>query len=114
MGDRSRFTKSERKELRRLSGLAYERELSRELNSLEEKFKQWRAGKITSFELEYLIHQFHNGIARKLWSFYTDGDNEIALRVAVNKGFILKTEISQGIIEKIREDYVINDREGHV
>ena len=54
--DKSRFTKLERKELRRLSGLAYgfanrkanhcpltyERELGKALMALEENFRQWR------------------------------------------------------------------------
>ena len=37
---------------------------------LEENFKLWRKSKITAFELNELIHKFHNGIARDLWSFY--------------------------------------------
>lgn len=96
------FTKLERKELRRLSGLAYERELARALESLEERFGEWRKNKITAFDLESFIHKFHNGIARKLWSFYTSGDSELAVAQAINKGIILKTEISAGILEKLR------------
>lgn len=36
----SRFTKFERKGLRRLAGLAYERELAKALEALEESFRQ--------------------------------------------------------------------------
>jgi len=36
-----RFTKLERKELKRLVGLAYERELAKSLESLGGDFKQW-------------------------------------------------------------------------
>jgi hypothetical protein len=38
---------------------------------------------------------------RKLWGFYTNGDNEFAVRRAVTKGSILKTEVSPAITEKI-------------
>jgi len=98
----SDFTKSERKELRKLAGLAYERELSKALGELEGKFKLWKKNKITAFELENLIHQFHNGIARKLWSFYANGDSELAIRQAIAKDIILKTEVKPSILEKIK------------
>ena len=37
--DKSRLTKSETKELRRLAGLTYERELAKALEALEENFR---------------------------------------------------------------------------
>ncbi len=61
----SRFTKLERKELRKVAGLAYEREFATALELLEENFRQWRGNKITVFELSDFIHQFHNGIISK-------------------------------------------------
>ena len=96
------FTKIERKELRRLAGLAYERELAKALTSLEEDFGRGRKNKITAFELSELIHKFHNGIARDLWSFYETGHAELNVRHAIAEGIISKTEISPGILEKLR------------
>ena len=61
--NKKRFTRLERKELRRLGGVAYERELAKALTSLEEDFKRWMKNKITAFELSELIHKFHNGVA---------------------------------------------------
>ena len=55
--DKNPFTKLERKELRRLAGLAYERELAKALGSLEESFRQWKKNKITAFELSDLIRR---------------------------------------------------------
>ena len=98
---KSRFTKSERKELRRLAGLAYERELGKTLEGLEENFRRWKKNKITTFELSELIHKFHNGVARELWSFYTTGPAELNVKHAIVKGVILKNEISPGILEKL-------------
>lgn len=97
-----RFTKSERKELRRLVGLAYERELAKALEALEESFGQWRKKKISAFELSELIHKFHNGVARNLWGFYETGHAEIIVRHAIAKDIILKTEVSSGIFEKLK------------
>jgi len=77
---KERFTKSERKELKRLVELAYERELSKSLESLGEDFKRWGKTKISAFELSELIHKFHNGIARDLWSFYTTGPAELNIK----------------------------------
>ncbi|PIY83859.1 MAG: hypothetical protein COY78_00670 [Candidatus Omnitrophica bacterium CG_4_10_14_0_8_um_filter_44_12] len=98
----SRFTKLEKKELRRLTGLAYERELAKALESLEGNFKKWRKNKITAFDLSELIHKFHNGVARDLWSFYMNGHTELVAAQAISKGIILKTEISPGILEKLK------------
>ena len=99
--DNSRLTKSERKELRKLAGLAYERELAKALEALGENFRQWRKKKITAFEISGFIHKFHNGIARDLWSFYETGHSELSAKRAIAKGVILKNEISVGILEKL-------------
>jgi len=97
----NRFTRNERKELRILAGLAYERELTKALELLEGNFKQWRKNKISTFELSELIHKFHNGVARELWSFYTTVPAELNVKHAIVKGVILKNEISPGILEKL-------------
>jgi hypothetical protein len=96
------FTKLERKELRRLAWLAYERELSKALEALEESFGQWRKKKISVFELSEFVHKFHNGVARDLWSFYETGHTELSVRHAIAEEIILKREVSTGILEKLR------------
>ena len=105
--NKNRFSKLERKELQKLAGLAYERELAKALESLEGKFGQWRKGKMTGFELSDFIHQFHNGISRDLWSFYASGYSELIVAQAVAKGILLRTEISPGILGELDEDSFI-------
>jgi len=100
--NKDHFTKLERKELRRLAGLAYERELAKALETLEENFRQWKKNKITVFELSDFIHRFHNGIARDLWSFYTTGHTELSVKHAITEVIILKTEINPGILKKLK------------
>jgi hypothetical protein len=52
-----RYTKAQKKRLRRLSDTAYERELDHELEKLYRDFKKWRNKNINGFELNDLIHK---------------------------------------------------------
>lgn len=99
--NKEHFTKQEKKELRRLTALAYERELAKALGALEESFRQWKKNKISTFELSELIHKFHNGIARDLWSFYETGHTELCVRHALDENIISKTEVRPNILEKL-------------
>lgn len=58
--------------------------------------------KISTLELSELIHKFHNGVTRDLWSFYMNGHTEMVVRQAIENGTILKAEISPGILERLR------------
>jgi len=49
------LTKAQRRRLRELGGIAYERDLSGELAKLESEFKRWRGGQISPFELSDTI-----------------------------------------------------------
>ena len=76
--------------------------MSVSLARLEENFRQWRKKKISAFELSDLIHKFHDGIARDLWSFYETGHRELSVRHAIAEEIILKSEVSPGILEKLK------------
>ncbi len=65
------YTKAERRQLRELAGLAGDRELGAELARLEASFAEWRAGRISPYELSDRIHKFHQGPARDLYVLYT-------------------------------------------
>jgi hypothetical protein len=68
------YPKSIKKQLRELSGKAYQRELDAALSDLEKQFNLWRQGEMDCWELEDLIHKFHNGIARELYKQYAYGN----------------------------------------
>jgi hypothetical protein len=56
------FTRLERKELRRLATLAYERELAKALEVVEKDFKRWRENKITALSLVISFINFIMGL----------------------------------------------------
>jgi len=76
------LTKPQRRALRELGALAYDRELSAELAKVESEFARWRSGSIDAFELESVIHRFHQGPARKLHSRYCGGELDLLFQVA--------------------------------
>lgn len=65
-----KFTKSEKRELRRLAGEAYKAEMEKEVAKLEVAFKTWREGKIAVFDLDEQIHAYYSGPRQQLYGFY--------------------------------------------
>lgn len=66
------FTKADRKLIRKLGGIAWERELRAELIKLGETIAKMQAGEFTPFEADRAVHKFHNGITRDLYSRYSE------------------------------------------
>ncbi len=64
------FTKSEKRELRRLAGEVYKAEMEKEVAKLEAAFKTWSEGKITVFDLDEQIHEYYSGPRKQLYGFY--------------------------------------------
>jgi len=90
------LSKAERRAIRELAGLAYERELAGELTKLRASFDAWIAGQMTPFDLEQIIHQFHDGVARQLYNRYSSGSTlPHAVAAAVLRGTISVAEIPE-------------------
>jgi hypothetical protein len=96
------FDKAQRKELRRLAGLAYERELGSALAALETQFQEWRAGKLDVHELSDAIHQFHSGVARDLYVTYTRLESRVAVAQAVARKVLGDDEVPPTLREALR------------
>ena len=60
-------SKQTRKKLRELNKIAYARELNHHLGQLGQKFDEWRNKGIDCWDLNDLIHEFHDGISRDLY-----------------------------------------------
>lgn len=97
----SQYDKMEKRKLRKLADLAYERELESELVSLEKEFKEWKKNNIDSFELSHRIHIFHNGPSQKLYKKYNGLDPDIVVAWAVAKGILKKDEVNEDLINKL-------------
>jgi glucose-6-phosphate 1-dehydrogenase len=65
-----KLSKAQKKHLRQLTGIAYERDLARCLNDLKSNFDQWESGEISVWDLNDKIHEFHNETARELYKVY--------------------------------------------
>jgi hypothetical protein len=97
-----RWTKKQRRELRDLQGLAWERELSGALEELLRDFQSWKKGEITPFELNDRIHRFHNGRSRELFNAYTGSLDTFCLDFVVARGVIEESEVSEDLLAVYR------------
>ena len=99
-----RYPKSVRRELRLLASTAYERELGNALEELYLSFTEWKDKKIDCFELNQLIHEFHQKKSRELWNIYNQPDDEFNVVRAVRLGVLQPEEISEQTAEAIQLD----------
>jgi hypothetical protein len=93
-----RWTKKQRRELRELQGIAWERELSAVLEDLEGDFCSWRKGHISPFELNDRIHRFHNGRSRELFNVYSGSLDTFWLEAVIARGIIEESEVSEDLL----------------
>ena len=98
---KEKLTKSVKKKLRSLAGLAHERELTAELSTLEAQFAHWRTGQLTAFELAELIHSFHDGVARTLYKQYVLGKHDWSVADAVERCIVTEAEAGPAVMELI-------------
>jgi hypothetical protein len=98
------LSKSQRRKIRELSALAHDRELSAELGKLEEAFRRWRSGELDPHQLNDLIHAFHQGPSRKLFSRYADSDSTLPVAAAVAHGIIADTEVPEDVLSVLHSD----------
>ena len=88
--------------LRQLMDLAYERELHRELEKLDQSFAAWREGTISSFELNALIHKHPDGPSRELWSRYRNvRAADMLVTSAVVEGLIKEEKVPLEVLATI-------------
>ncbi len=89
------LTKRQRKHIREMAGVAYEREMGAALDKLLASFQKWKRGGISLFDLDEDIHQYHNGTARELYKQYATGDPDMAVMFALAKGILKIEELNE-------------------
>lgn len=92
------FTKKQKAEIRRLMGLAWERELTAALEELRGKFDAFKAGDLDPFDLSDTIHDFHDHTARDLYKRYAYGSNFFAVPSAISREVIKRSEVSPELL----------------
>jgi hypothetical protein len=102
-----KYLKLIRKKLRELAGLAHERELSRILETLDCHFTRWRRQEINCFELNDLIHSFHQKTSRELWKTYSSMEDDFLVCRAVKLGFLSKEDVPDKVAEVILLDRAV-------
>ena len=98
------WSKKQRRELRELQGLAWERELEAALGSLRTDFKRWDGGEITVFELSDRIHKFHDGRSRELFNMYSGSLDNWWIGHTVATGVIDESELSDDLRDVLKDD----------
>ena len=95
------FTKSEKRKLRSLAQEAYSRELDAALRDLDSGFSDWRQKHINSFQLSDLIHEFHQGPSRALFSDYTRLDPGMLVARALARGILEEHEVPEALLKEL-------------
>lgn len=98
------WSKKQRRELRNLQGLAWERELGNALGELREDFRVWENGEISPFELNDRIHRFHNGRSRELFNTYGGSLYSFWIAHVIARGVIKESEVSEDLLAELRAD----------
>ena len=87
--------------VREWAGIAHARDLRQALSELHCQFDRWERGEIDSYELNELVHQFHDGASRDIWKRYATNRLEPAVAAAIASGVLRKDEIPRDILQSI-------------
>ncbi|MGB1109871.1 MAG: hypothetical protein ACPG4N_05925 [Gammaproteobacteria bacterium] len=96
-----RFTKNELRQLRELAALAHERALEDALEPLYEDFLKWADDGHSAFDLNDLIHQFHNGISRELYKLYVLDPPHLAVIAGLECKALSKLDFDSELYGKV-------------
>src|SRR5687767_12470281 len=87
--------------VREWAGIAHDRDLRKALSELRVQFNRWDRGEIDSFELNELVHRFHQDTAREIWKRYATTHLEPAVASAVAAGVLRKEELPSELLSHI-------------
>jgi hypothetical protein len=96
-----RNDKQIRRLVREYAGKAHEIELRRVLAPLADAFRAWERGALDSFEIEALIHSFHQGPAREIYSQYASPRAEAAVALAIATGVLERESVPAELLEEL-------------
>jgi hypothetical protein len=83
------------------AGIAHDRDLRKALGELRSQFDRWDRGEIDAFELNDLVHRFHQDTSREIWKRYATNHLEPAVAAAVADGVLRKEELPAELLQHI-------------
>ena len=86
--------------VREYAGKAHELDLRQALLPLAEAFRVWERAEIDSFELQTLIHRFHQDDARAIYLRYVDL-SEPALAGAIAAGVLARDTLPPELLDHL-------------
>ncbi len=85
--------------VREWAGIAHDRDLRKALSDLRAQFDRWDRG--DAFELNDLVHRFHQDTSREIWKRYATTHLEPAVASAVAAGVFRKDELPAELVQHI-------------
>jgi hydroxypyruvate isomerase len=92
------LTKSQKRHVRELAAEAHARELGSALTTLYKDFQRWGDGEISVFDLNHLVHEFHNGVSRELYKRYVVGSVELGVMYALRQSVLTADEVGRDLV----------------
>jgi hypothetical protein len=68
------------------------------LTALYGEFQRWGEGKISAFDLNDLVHEFHNGVSRELYKRYVVGSLELGVIYALRQSVVTPDEVGRDLV----------------
>ena len=96
-----KIPKRNKRLVREWAGIAHERELRKALSELRAQFARWERDDIDGFELNDLVHRFHQDTSREIWKRYATTRLEPAVASAVAAGALRKEELPAELVQHI-------------
>jgi hypothetical protein len=83
------------------AAVAHDRDLSSALLDLRAQFDRWQRGEITAYDLNHLIHEYHQGPSREIWKRYDTNHLAPAVASAVAGGVLTRQELPVPLLEHL-------------
>lgn len=98
-----KLTKKQKKHLIALGGKAYEIDLGRSIDKLFDKYQLYKNQKISVWDMNQWIHEFHDEIARDLYKSYTAKDPIYRVAIGIATGAINISEVDESCINDVKK-----------
>ncbi|MCI0489210.1 MAG: hypothetical protein L0229_21675 [Blastocatellia bacterium] len=98
---RRNYPKHIKKLIREYGAIAFDRELSRELQKLAYYFNEWKEGNISSEYLSNMVYKFTVGPSRQLYSRYNNSVIDMAVAYAIVNGILNRDDLPDELLQHL-------------